>query len=135
MDNKTSEAPRRDTRQRRIILDAVQRSKSHPTAEEVYRAAKRKMPAISLGTIYRNLGLLVEQGSIREVRFEDGVSRYDGHLEAHEHFICSTCGAVLDLPRAIKLKTLTSNVSSDEIGEINDYKLEFYGTCLKCSGK
>jgi Fe2+ or Zn2+ uptake regulation protein len=124
---------RRDTRQRRVILELVEHSKAHPTAEEVYRLARKKLPTISLGTVYRNLGLLVEQGSIREVRFDDGVSRFDGHLEQHEHFVCGNCGTVIDLPRALDVKQLTKLAST--IGSVTDYKLELTGVCKACGRK
>ncbi|MYE90629.1 transcriptional repressor, partial [Candidatus Poribacteria bacterium] len=77
----------RFTRQRQIILEEVQRQQSHPSAKEVYDAVKLRLPNISLGTIYRGLGVLVELGLIRKVEHGE-YARFDANLVDHHHLIC-----------------------------------------------
>lgn len=86
----------RDTLQRRLITDAVHSLRCHPTAEEVYRHVAATHPSVSKATIYRNLGQMAEEGSIRRVSHLDAADRYDFNLEPHYHFICERCGKVFD---------------------------------------
>jgi Fur family peroxide stress response transcriptional regulator len=74
------------------------RSHDHPTAEQIFRRVRRTVPRVSLGTVYRNLDKLREQGRLRVVRLEGGVAHYDAMVDAHDHFVCERCGAVVDLP-------------------------------------
>lgn len=87
------------TRQRKLILEIVASSRSHPTAQEIFAAARREMPAISLGTVYRNLGMLVESGVL--MRISRGTTLpdcFDYPREPHWHLICDLCGRVRDIP-------------------------------------
>ncbi|MEO6939117.1 MAG: transcriptional repressor [Candidatus Kapaibacterium sp.] len=124
---------RRSTNQRTVVLEVVKRSHSHPSAEEVYRVAKRKLPSLSLGTVYRNLGLLVEDGRIREVQFIGGAARYDGMTEQHEHFVCTKCGAVHDLPRSLETKLIKKRGGPLRNALVTDYRLDLYGLCATCN--
>jgi len=78
----------RITRQRRVILEELQRTKSHPTADELYRKVRRRLPRISLGTVYRNLELLSRSGLIRKLEIGGGKMRFDGIVEPHYHIHC-----------------------------------------------
>lgn len=91
------------TKQRKLILDIVSASREHPTAQEIFTAAREQMPSISLGTVYRNLGVLVEDGVL--LRFSRGTmpDRYDFPREPHWHLICDNCGAVRDIPADAEL--------------------------------
>ena len=86
---------RRSTRQRQIVLDAVRGLDCHPTAAQVYERVHAQDKKISMGTVYRNLNLLAEDGSILVVKTGDGC-RYDHRVEGHGHIVCSVCGAVDD---------------------------------------
>ena len=88
---------RRRSRQRDVILRIVRETDSHPTAEWVYERARRKIPNLSLGTVYRNLNLLAEENAIQRVTTGDGMVRYDRRLGDHAHFICTETGKVIDL--------------------------------------
>jgi Fur family transcriptional regulator, peroxide stress response regulator len=90
------------------VLAIVKHLHTHPTAEEVYRLVRKKISNVSLATVYRNLHLLAEEGKIREVQFQDDVIRYDGMLDAHEHFYCVTCGTVQDLAAELPGKRLSN---------------------------
>ncbi|HYM21229.1 MAG TPA: transcriptional repressor [Candidatus Kapabacteria bacterium] len=128
----TTSLPRRKTKQRELVLEIVRRLKSHPTAEEVYYVAKRTMPNLSLGTVYRNLGVLVAEGSITEVTFEAGKSRFDGMIEKHEHFICERCGSVTDITPTPSMKH--SPITHPELRElsVSGYDLVYHGICRDC---
>ncbi len=125
---------RRTTRQRETILQIVRRAHSHPDAEEVYRLARRKLPAISLGTVYRNLKLLAESGEIREVQFLGGPARFDGMLAAHEHFCCTECGQIQDLEATLSDADLTK-MNRTIRGIVKEYKLDYFGICSACVSK
>jgi len=92
------------------------------------------MPKISLGTIYRNLNVLKEEGKIQELSLQGGVNRYDGDLRDHYHVRCSACGLVKDVPH------VSSRVSDKEIEELTGFRvhfhsLEFIGLCPHCLAK
>ena len=85
------------SRQRSVILEIVQNSYDHPTAEEVYAEAQRVIPSIGIATVYRNLNQLSEAGDIIRIPQPGGVDRYDGHLEEHYHLRCTQCGGLQDM--------------------------------------
>ena len=84
------------SRQRECIKNYLQDREDHPTADMIYTSIRRDFPNISLGTVYRNLSLLVELGEIRKIT-TDGADRFDAKLIPHSHFICKDCGSVLDV--------------------------------------
>ena len=81
----------RNTRQKKLIYDIIVNSYAHPTALQIYKEAINVIPDISLGTVYRNLNMLVDNDSIVRIKMPDGIDRYDKCLE-HAHIICSNCG-------------------------------------------
>jgi len=85
------------TYQRKVILDILRGTKLHPTADKVYAEAKRRIPNISLGTVYRNLNVLSGHGMIRELDYGKGLTRYDGNPCPHYHVRCVRCGKVEDV--------------------------------------
>ena len=69
----------------------------HPTADEVYQVVRKRLPRISLGTVYRNLDVLSESGEISRLDRCGAQYRFDGDLEQHYHIRCSSCGRVDDI--------------------------------------
>jgi Fur family peroxide stress response transcriptional regulator len=127
---------RRHSKQREHIYRLVTSSKSHPSAEDVYSAVKEHIPAISLGTVYRNLRLLVEEGKLREVQVDGStVSRFDGMTEDHEHFICTGCGTILDILPSITADDYHRAAGSIQGGSIMSHKLSYFGLCRSCIQK
>lgn len=119
----------RTTSQKRVILDFLKDTKKHPCAEEVYFSVKKKLPAISKGTVYRILNNFKEKGVIKEIPM--AVSRYDGDISCHAHFVCENCNKVFDCNDACKeCKILKSKTI--KVGKINNYQLYFYGKCKLC---
>ncbi len=88
----------RCTRQRAAVFDHLCSVESHPTAEEVYLAVRRRLPKISLATVYKALEALVGSHLAEKLTTGDGPARYDCHSHAHYHFRCSESGEVYDLP-------------------------------------
>jgi Fe2+ or Zn2+ uptake regulation protein len=123
----------RNTRQRGVILDILRESCSHPTADMIYREARRVLPNISLGTVYRNLGFLRDQGAVREIRpGEGGSSRFDAADTTHAHFHCAHCSALLDIPLPAALENL--QLEEERIATVSLVDLHVIGSCSGCAG-
>lgn len=86
------------TRQKTLIIDILRASRSHPTAAEIYDAARQRLPSISLGTVYRNLASLCAEGEVVRLVSHDGPDRYDFMYADHWHATCSVCGRIVDIP-------------------------------------
>ena len=86
------------SKQKDLILRLVREAKHHPTAEEIFLAAREEMPRVSVGTVYRNLQQLTEEGRIRKLEMPSGGARYDQVVWDHAHYVCIDCGAVWDTP-------------------------------------
>lgn len=122
---------RRNTPQRRLVLEELRGVTSHPTAVELYEIVRCRMPTISLGTVYRNLDLLAGEGVIRKHAFGGAEARFDGNTEPHHHVRCVKCGRMDDVGG------LPVELAGIEPGETNGYKilghrLEFVGICPAC---
>ncbi len=119
--------------QRQIILEAFLKTERHLTAEELYEIVKKKNSNIGQATIYRAMKLFSDAGLCRELKVEDGVTRYE-HLydhEHHDHLICTECGKIVEIisPEIEK--------EQDCIAKINGFvlekhRLELYGICKDC---
>lgn len=122
----------RMTRQRRIILDELRRTKSHPTASDIYQKVRRKLPHISLGTVYRNLNVLEESGEIIKLTNCGDQTRFDGDVSNHFHLRCMGCGSVIDIEKK-HFDDIDHYITSEKRVEIQCYHLEFIGFCHDCS--
>ncbi len=124
--NKKKSKKERITSQKKIILGYLKSAKTHPSAEIVFKEVRKKLPRISLGTIYRILKNLKEKGEILEIPSD--ISRYDGNISAHSHFFCQSCGKIFDVfDKAPILK-----VGKLKVGKIKSYQVYFYGKCKNC---
>ena len=85
------------TKQRKLIYQIVKDSMSHLSAEEIFFRAKQVMPSISMGTVYRNLGLMVEDKELRKIPFKGKSDLFDATMYDHEHAVCVECGKVVDI--------------------------------------
>ncbi|MCW2279086.1 Fur family transcriptional regulator [Heliophilum fasciatum] len=125
-------AASRMTRQKALVLEIVQGTTVHPTADWVYQEARRSIPDISLGTVYRNLNALAAQGMIREMNYAGDCSRYDGNMADHYHFVCVHCHQVYDLFE-VPLLTVDQQVFVTSGHEVYGHRVEFCGKCAQCS--
>jgi Fur family ferric uptake transcriptional regulator len=124
----------RHSGQRTQILDVFLQTEKHITAEELYRMVQRKNPAIGSATVYRTLKLLRESGICRELKLDDGTSRYEhlyGHNH-HDHMICTHCGTMVEV-FSPGIERLQEKLAKSNGFRIQSHRLELYGTCKKCS--
>jgi Fe2+ or Zn2+ uptake regulation protein len=122
----------RMTRQRKVILEELRKVSTHPSADEVYEMVRRRLPRISLGTVYRNLEILSESGDIQKLEPGCSLKRFDGNPYKHYHIRCTRCDRVVDAPADLDLKIDHEQVKT--IGfKIMGYMLEFLGLCSHCS--
>ena len=89
------------SRQRESIKACLMNRHDHPTADALYASIREEYPNISLGTVYRNLNLLVETGEIQRLTCGDGADHYDGVAAPHYHFMCRDCHQVYDVPMEV----------------------------------
>ena len=120
------------SRQREAIKDYLSHTTAHPTAEQVYLAVRKEYPHISLGTVYRNLNLLVELGEIQKFSCGDGNDHFDYITSPHYHFVCRHCGKIIDIPMAAR-KELEEAAAMHIQGSIEEHTIFFYGICEECS--
>jgi len=84
------------TPQREAVLQVIRTREDHPTANEIFEAARALLPAISYATVYNSLRYFRETGLVREINFGNSASRYDGITDRHDHAICTNCGKLVD---------------------------------------
>ena len=126
------EATGKQFRKRNAILSCLRCTHAHPSAEEIYRMLQAEHPDISLATVYRNLSLFKRQGLIRSLGAVDGIERFDADTSPHVHFICTGCGAVIDLPQLTSPQSLEAEAQSSSGCQITGCQLTFTGVCLSC---
>lgn len=119
------------SRQRQAIMDYLCSTTEHPTAETVYANVRIQYPKVSLGTVYRNLNLLAEEGEILRLTCGDGSDRFDGNPKPHYHFLCHCCGRVLDL-KMDPLNHIDVLAAANFDGTIEGHTVFFHGTCAAC---
>ncbi|MBD3370322.1 transcriptional repressor [Candidatus Fermentibacteria bacterium] len=93
----SSHPARRRTRQRQVILEELRSLGCHPTALTIYNAVRDRLPRVSLGTVYRNLHVLAEQGEIRVLESLGERTLFDHRTDDHLHVVCERCGKVADV--------------------------------------
>lgn len=120
------------SRQREAIKEYLSKTKEHPTADTVYMNIRRIYPNISLGTVYRNLNFLADQGEVLKINCQDGCDRFDGNTIPHYHFICGECGKVTDIEME-SIEQINAIASENFDGKIRGHVTYFYGVCAECN--
>lgn len=115
--------------QRVLIKKVIYTSCSHMTADQIYQTAKKEMPSLALGTVYRNLNLMTQDGEIRKVAIPGGPDRYDKNISPHEHMQCVRCGELED----IMLPELMHLLNQKTEGKILSYDLQINYLCPACA--
>jgi Fe2+ or Zn2+ uptake regulation protein len=126
-----SHSGHRLTPQRREVYNVLLADRDHPTATEVFIRAKKRIPAISLATVYNCLETLVECGLAKQVNVEREATRYCPNLSEHGHFVCDSCGIVSDVPVA-KGGSLTQFLKVPPGFIVNHSEITLRGTCPAC---
>ena len=124
----------RQSKQRTRILDLLQSTGIHPTADWLYEKLKHEFPRLSLGTVYRNLSILVEQRLARKIHFGSTFDRFEANINPHYHLICESCGKILDfeMPTYDDLNSKAKQLTNFTI---HYHKLEFFGICEACKSE
>jgi Fur family peroxide stress response transcriptional regulator len=122
------------THQRKIIFEAVVASPGHYSPEQIYVVVKRRIPSVSIATIYNNLRLFVEKGVLREVTPHASTLRVDGNLESHHHLVCTRCKSVQDITGDfVDLKRLARQAPGGF--DLTEPMIEVFGLCQRCGAK
>jgi Fur family transcriptional regulator, peroxide stress response regulator len=121
------------THQRMIIFQEVSESIEHPNAESVYKSVRKKLPMVSLDTVYRTLWMLQDLGLIHILGGRDRV-RFDGNMKPHHHFVCNECGLMRDF-HSEEFSRLKIPKEIKDLGNGETMHIEIRGTCAECSKK
>ena len=117
----------------RAVLEMLRAAKNHPTALDVYETVRQARPRIGQATIYRILHQLTTQGLIKELGRSDQCCRYDARIQRHDHAICTTCGALIDIPTTIGVADTALQEAAQAAGvELTSYEVRIYGHCSAC---
>jgi Fur family peroxide stress response transcriptional regulator len=119
------------TPQREAVLQVIRERDDHPTANEIFEAARLRLPSLSYATVYNSLKFLREAGLVREISFGDRSSRYDRAIQRHDHAICNQCGKLVDfdLPEAAELLKAAARKSRFQPESVH---LTLTGLCPDC---
>ena len=119
------------THQRLEIVREIAATDEHPNAETVFRHVRTRVPTVSLDTVYRTLGTLVDLGLVRQVYATLGPARYDANTARHQHFVCTRCGAVHDLDDS-GLDTAAA-LGTTTFGTVETVEVQLKGVCSGCN--
>lgn len=121
----------RRSQQRERILEILRTTDSHPTADWVYGKLKKEFPKLSLGTVYRNLSLLIEKGQAKKIHFGSTFDRFEAKLGPHYHLICEKCKQIIDFELPI-YKDLNEKANKISGFKVSYHKIDFFGVCSNC---
>ena len=122
------------THQRTEIFREVARTTDHPDAQTIYERVRKRVPAISLDTVYRNLWLLNDLGLIATMGPSREKARFDANLTPHHHFVCDGCGMASDF-YSQEFDELRPPAEIESIGRVEATHVELRGLCLRCKEK
>jgi Fur family peroxide stress response transcriptional regulator len=120
-----------NTHQRQVLYRALAETDEHPTPESLYEKVRRQIPAISLGTVYRNIKLFEQIGLLREVTPLHEPSRLDANLSDHHHVVCRRCRSIIDVPGE-DIEPIRFRKALPKGFQIERYEVEILGLCAKC---
>jgi Fur family transcriptional regulator, peroxide stress response regulator len=136
--NEFSEACRRfgvkATHQRKEVYRELAGTNEHPDAETIYRKVRKRIPEISLDTVYRTLHLLEKKGLIARVGFLGDKTRFDANTDRHHHFVCTECGYMGDVYHE-EWNDFRGRGDVQAMGTVNSIYVELRGLCRACQAK
>lgn len=122
----------RRSRQRDRILNVLQAT-DHPTASDVYDRLKPEFPSLSLGNVYRNLNILVEQGLVERIQSGSTFDRFEARKSPHFHFVCTNCGKIIDVDSPETIHATLDGLATSQLGIVPArHRVEYYGRCSDC---
>jgi Fur family peroxide stress response transcriptional regulator len=122
------------SKQRQRILEVLGSTDTHPTADWIYAKLKKEFPSLSMGTVYRNLTILQEQGLINKIHFGSTHDRFEAHVEPHYHLVCQQCSSIQDFEMS-GYEELNKKAGRMTDFQIQRHRIDFFGICGKCSAK
>ena len=124
----------RMTHQRSIILEELRSVTSHPTADELHALVRKRLPRISLATVYRNLETMAQSGMVRKLAITGRQKRFDGDLSLHDHITCTVCNRIDDIfPGEDDAQT---PLPPGKLGyKLSEMRVQYYGICPECQRK
>lgn len=122
---------KRNTIQKKIVLDTLKEMGNHPTAEMVYEHIKLRFPTVSRATVFRNLKSMAEDGDILHVPMFDSADRYDDRNTEHYHFKCTKCSKVYDVNMPY-FNDIANNITDMNDFRIQSHSIVFSGLCPEC---
>ncbi len=122
------------THQRMEIFREVAGTEEHPDAETIFKGVRKRVPSISLDTVYRTLWSLIDHGLLTTIGHPHERVRFDANVSAHHHFVCVKCGLTRDF-RSEEFDRLTIPDAVKAFGNVEKTQVEIRGTCSRCSGK
>ena len=125
---------RRKSKQRERIYELIKGSAEHPTAQWIYEKLRLEIPTASIGNVYRNINILIEDGLVEARDFGDGIVHYDAIISTHYHFICNECNTITDFPLPVQDK-ITTMAQKETQNIITSHTIQFSGICEKCKKK
>jgi len=120
------------SRQRERILNLLRNTDTHPTASWIYDEIKKDFTNLSMGTVYRNINILLDQNLIQKIEAGSSFDRFDANVSTHYHFICRECGSIDDLQMDV-LEDLNTDLSKLTNYQAERHRLDFYGLCPSCN--
>ncbi len=122
------------THQRQVLFEVMKSMHGHPSPEEVYARVRKRIPSISLATVYKNLHLFVESGIFREVSVHRGSLRVEMNHSPHHHLVCSKCKDILDIDeKDLGLRPKKQLLPSGFL--VQRYSIDVVGICANCRSK
>ncbi len=119
------------THQRQVLYEVMQGMEGHPSPEEVYARVKKKVPSISMATVYKNIHLFVESGVFRKMSLHHGSLRVEMNDELHHHLVCSKCKEIVDIgDKELGLVSKRSRLPCGFL--VERYSVDVIGLCAKC---
>ncbi len=119
------------SKQREALLALLRSTDSHPSADWLYKNLRKEFPNISLGTVYRNLAQLVENGDIIKIQITSDKEHFDGFVDKHHHFVCRKCGKIFDV-HAGGIENIEKKAAENLHAVVEKTSLVFYGICKQC---
>ncbi|RQW07487.1 transcriptional repressor [candidate division KSB1 bacterium] len=121
----------RTSKQRNRMLQLLRATDSHPTADWLYEELKKEFPRLSLGTVYRNLSLLIDMGLVKKIHFGSTFDRFEANTAPHYHLICERCGKIIDFDLPV-YEDIIEDAKQRTTFTIHFHRIEFFGTCENC---
>lgn len=134
LNQQEGEVMRRYSKQREIILNILKNTTCHPTASYIYDEARKTIPNISLGTVYRNLAELDKSGEIITLKVSGDSDHFDGYATSHPHLYCKSCEKIIDLELPFTEKFVDESSKKSGI-RIDSHNILFFGKCADCMNK